>query len=195
MFAAGGLSGHYSWGRALPAVLIPAQVAAAVEVAGAARGTLRNVAAGVLTAALAVGAWTQAQTVGYVVGRSDLPGPVAAKYREPWVGYHWITPWVRYGDVVMAKTYPERQIPAYGAYTVSPGYPDFFLPDEGKREAAVRTYFRAGEPRSARLGALRAYGVRWVVQRPSDGGLPPGDPALRRVAPGPGGQVLYEVVR
>lgn len=195
MFAAGGLSGHYSWGRALPAVLVPAQIAAAVEVAGAARGRLRTAAAGVLAAALAVGAWTQVQTVGYVVGRGALPRAVAAKYTDPWVGYHWITPWVRYGDVVMAKTYPERQIPAYGAYTVAPGYPDFFLPDEGKREAAVRTYFGTGVPRSARLAALRSYGVRWVVQRPSDGGLPSGDRALRWVATGPGGQALYAVVR
>ncbi|MCW7946393.1 membrane protein [Streptomyces hygroscopicus] len=195
VFAAGGLSGHYSWGRALPVALVPAQLAAAVEVAGAARGTLRKVAAGVLAAALGIGVWTQVQTVGYVVGRSALPGAVAAKYRLPWVGYHWITPWVRYGDVVMANTWAARQVPAYGAYTVAPGYPDFFLPDEAKREAAVRTYFDAGVSRAARLGVLRSYGVRWIVQRPAEGGLPPGDPALRRVASGPGGQVLYEVVR
>ncbi|OIJ86999.1 hypothetical protein BIV24_25415 [Streptomyces colonosanans] len=195
VFAAGGLSGHYSWGRALPAALIPAQVAAAVEVAGAARGVLRNMGAVVLAGALAVGAWAQAGAVGYAVGRSALPGAVAAKYRAPWVGYHWITPWVRYGDVVMARTMTARQIPAYGAYTVAPGYPDFFLPDAGRRETAVRTYFAAGTSRDARLGVLRAYGVRWVVQWPSDGGLPAGDRALRRVASGPRGQVLYEVVR
>jgi len=195
VFALGGLSGHYSWGRALPAVLIPAQIAAAVEVAGAARGALRNVAAVVLAGALAVGAWAQAGTVGYAVGRSALPAAVAAKYRAPWVGYHWITPWVRYGDVVMAKTMTARQIPAYGAYTVAPGYPDFFLPDEGRRDAAVQTYFAATSSRDARLGVLREYGVRWVVQWPSDGGLPAGDRALRRVASGPRGQVLYEVVR
>ncbi|MGW5661941.1 hypothetical protein ACWEWG_17840 [Streptomyces sp. NPDC003758] len=194
LFGLGGLTGHYSWGRALPAVLIPAQLAAAVEVAGAARGALRNVAAGVLAAALAVGAWTQIQTVGYVTGRSALPEAVAEKYRDPWVGYHWITPWVRYGDVVMAKTNPARQIPAYGAYTVAPGYPDFFLPDEARRDAAVRTYFATGSSRAERLGVLRKYGVRWVVQRRSDGGLPAGDAALRKVASGPRGQVLYEVV-
>ncbi|MGV9645663.1 hypothetical protein ACWDSB_31190, partial [Streptomyces sp. NPDC003514] len=36
--AAGWLSGHYSWGRALPAVVIPAQLAAALAVAGARPG-------------------------------------------------------------------------------------------------------------------------------------------------------------
>ncbi|MET7855308.1 hypothetical protein AB0D78_08120 [Streptomyces avermitilis] len=196
VFALGGLTGHYSWGRVLPAALIPAQVAAAVEVAGASRGAVRAAGAVVLAGALAVGVWTQIGTLGYVVGRGALPGAVAAKYREPWVGYHWITPWVRYGDVVLAKTFPSRQIPAYGAYTVAPGYPDFFLSDEARREAAVRRYFAAGSSRDERLGVLREYGVRWVVQRPGDGGLTAGGgPGLRRVAAGPGGQVLYAVVR
>ncbi|MEU2584562.1 hypothetical protein ABZ612_16710 [Streptomyces avermitilis] len=196
VFALGGLTGHYSWGRVLPAALIPAQVAAAVEVAGASRGAVRGAGAVVLAGALAVGVWTQIGTLGYVVGREALPGAVAAKYREPWVGYHWITPWVRYGDVVLAKTFPSRQIPAYGAYTVAPGYPDFFLSDEARREAAVRRYFAPGSSRDERLGVLREYGVRWVVQRPGDGGLVAGGgPGLRRVAAGPGGQVLYAVVR
>ncbi|MFD9859873.1 hypothetical protein [Streptomyces alboflavus] len=225
VFAAGGLSGHYSWGRVLPAALIPAQVAAAVEVAavvgaagaaGAARavGTalaplptaparsprrvlapaLAPALACALTAALAVGAWAQAGTLGYVFPRGALPAAVAAKYRPPWPGYRWITPWVRYGDVVMAKTFPARQIPAYGAYTVAPGYPDFFLPDEVAREDAVRRYFAPGTPRAERVEVLRRYGVRWVVAYPGGGGLGEGDPALRKVAVGVRGQVLYRVV-
>ncbi|MFF8655549.1 hypothetical protein [Streptomyces huasconensis] len=195
MFAAGGLTGHYSWGRVLPAALIPAQVAAALEAFEA--GALRRAFTALLGAALLLGAWTQAGTVGYVVPRGALPGPVAAKYRPPWTGYHWLTSSrvrVRYGDVVMAKTFPARQIPAYGPYTVAPGYPDFFLPDEGDRVAAVRQYFAPGTARAERLGILRRYGVRWVVAYPGDGGLRAGDPALRRTSVGPRGQVLYEVV-
>ncbi|MBC9725483.1 hypothetical protein [Streptomyces sp. TRM68367] len=195
VFAAGGVSGHYSWGRALPAALIPAQVAAgveAVEVVAGRRGVVRAGWASVLAGALAVGAWTQAGTVGYVVPRGDLPGIVAAKYRVPWVGYQWITPWVKYGDVVMARTFPARQIPAYGAYTVAPGYPDFFLPDAGRREAAVRRYFGVGVSGEERGEILREYGVRWVVDR-GDGLQGVG--GLREVARGPGGQVLYAVVR
>ncbi|KUO18453.1 hypothetical protein [Streptomyces dysideae] len=193
VFAVGGVSGHYSWGRVLPAALIPAQLAAAlamVEVRGS-RGS-RVAWAWVVGGALVLGAWTQAGTLGYVVGRGVLPGVVAAKYRAPWVGYHWITPWVRYGDVVMTRTLPARQIPAYGAYTVAPGYPDFFLPDEGRRVAAVRRYFAVGTAGSVRRGIVRAYGVRWVVDR--GGGLVGGG-GLRVVARGPGGQVLYAVVR
>ncbi|WP_051853039.1 hypothetical protein [Streptomyces aureocirculatus] len=201
VFAAGGLSGHYSWGRVLPAALLPAQIAAGVEAAGlaAVRGgrvgrALAAASAGTLTLALAVGAWTQAGTLGYVLPRAALPAAVAAKYRPPWPGHRWITPHVRYGDVVLAKTFPARRLPAYGAYTVAPGYPDFFLPDEDARAAAVRRYFAPKTPRAGRLEVLRRYGVRWVVAYRSDGGLPGSDPALRKVATGPRGQVLYEVL-
>ncbi|WP_069886951.1 hypothetical protein [Streptomyces luteocolor] len=194
MFAAGGLTGHYSWGRVLPAALIPAQLAAAVEVFEAGRAGVRRAFAAVLGAALLVGAWTQAGTLGYVVPRDALPAPVAARSKPPWPGYNWLTPQVGYGDVVMAKTFPSRQIPAYGPYTVAPGYPDFFLPDQETRLAAVHSYFAPDTSRAQRLEILRRYGVRWIVAYPGDGGLRPGDPALREAGRGPRGQVLYEVL-
>ncbi|WP_055567935.1 hypothetical protein, partial [Streptomyces atriruber] len=194
MFAAGGLTGHYSWGRVLPAALIPAQLAAALEVFELGRAGMRRAFAGLLGVALLVGAWTQAGTLGYAVPRDALPARVAAKYKPPWPGYNWLAPKVEYGDVVMAKTFPSRQIPAYGPYTVAPGYPDFFLPDQEERVAAVRDYFAAGTPRAERLDILRRYGVRWVVEYPGDGGLRADDSALRRAGTGPKGQVLYEVV-
>ncbi|MFJ4952132.1 hypothetical protein [Streptomyces sp. NPDC088760] len=190
VFAAGGLTGHYSWGRALPAALVPAQLAAALEVVSAGRRAVRRAWACVLLAALAVGAWTQAGTLGYVVDREALPRVVAEKYRTPWVGYQWIMrAGVKYGDVVMARTFPARQIPAYGPYTVAPGYPDVFLPDAGRREAAVERYFSAGTGAAERRGILRQYGVRWVV-----GGTSANAPWLRKVAVGPGHQTLYRVL-
>ncbi|MEU6661073.1 hypothetical protein [Streptomyces sp. NPDC046821] len=194
MFVAGGVTGHYSWGRVLPAAIIPAQVAAGLEVFVAGRRALRTVFAAVLGAALLVGAWTQSGTLGYVVPTSKLPQPLADRYTPPWAGYTWLKPWVSYGDVVLAKEFPARQIPAYGPYTVAPGYPDFFLPDETARYGAVDTYFAAGTHRAGRLAVLRRYDVKWVVGYRSDGGLAPGDPALRKVTTGPNGQILYEVV-
>ncbi|MEU8027307.1 hypothetical protein AB0C13_01540 [Streptomyces sp. NPDC049099] len=190
VFAAGGLTGHYSWGRALPAALIPAQLAAALEAVAPGRRAVRAGWACVLGAALAVGAWTQAGTLGYVTGKSALPSVVAAKYHTPWVGYHWITPWVKYGDVVMARRSPARQIPAYGPYTVAPGYPDVFLRDAARREAAVERYFAAGTSASDRAGILREYDVKWVVGPEGMTGR-----GLRKVTVGPEGQVLYRVVR
>ncbi len=70
---------------------------------------------------------------------------------------------------------------------MAPGYPDVFLPDAGRREAAVKRYFSAGAGVEERRGILREYGVRWVV-----GGAPA--PWLHETAVGPRGQVLYRVV-
>ncbi|MFF9490598.1 hypothetical protein [Streptomyces sp. NPDC014676] len=186
---AGWVSGHYAWGRALPAVVIPAQLAVALEAVGAGRRGLRAGWTVLLAGGLLAGGWGQAGVLGYVVPRGGLPAAVEDRYRPPWTGYHWITPWVRYGDVVMAEGRPARQVPAYGAYTVAPGYPGFFLADEERRGAATRVYFGERTPASVRRGIEREYGVRWVV----DGSGALGDAGLREVARGPEGQVLYAV--
>ncbi|MDF3302843.1 hypothetical protein [Streptomyces tropicalis] len=189
--AAGWASGHYSWGRALPAALIPAQLAAALAVFEGGRRAVRVRWAWTLAAALALGAWAQAGVLGYVVGRDALPEPLAVHYTPPWAGYHWITPYVRYGQVVMARTFPARLVPAYGVYTVAPGYPDFFLPDEARRDAAVDRYFARSTPGGERRHILREYGVRWVLDR----GRTVRDGGLHAVAHGPDGEVLYAVLR
>ncbi|MGX4691851.1 hypothetical protein [Streptomyces sp. JNUCC 63] len=190
MCAAGFADGHYSWGRALPAALIPAQLAAALEVVQGGRRAVRIRWAWALAGALAVGAWAQAGMLGYVAGRAALPDVLAVDYTPPWAGYDWITPYVEYGDVVMARDLPSQLIPAYGPYTVAPGYPDFFLTDEFQRELAVQRYYTRGTPAVARGEILREYGVRWVL----DGRGPRHDPGLRAVAHGPDGEVLYAVV-
>ncbi|KES03597.1 membrane protein [Streptomyces toyocaensis] len=187
--SAGWLTGHYSWGRALPAAVVPAQLAAALAAGRAGRRWARAGWAVLFTGALVLGGWAQAGTLGYVVPRGALPEVVADRYRPPWTGYHWITPWVRYGDVVMAEGRPARQVPAYGGYTVAPGYPDFFLPDEERRVAATRAYFAEGASEAVRRGVEREYRVRWVVDRT---GVLAGT-ALRPVARGPEGEVLYAV--
>jgi alpha-1,6-mannosyltransferase len=187
--AAGFVSGHYAWGRALPAALIPAQLAAALAVVQGGRRAVRIRWAWALAAAFAVGAWTQAGMLGYVVGRGALPGALAARYTQPWAGYPWITRHVRYGDVVMARDFAAQLIPAYGAYTVAPGYPEFFLPDTARREKAVQRYYTRATPPSVRADILRTYGVRWVL----DGPEPMRSPGLRPVTHGPDGEVLYAV--
>ncbi|MEU5524948.1 hypothetical protein ABZ759_30965 [Streptomyces sp. NPDC047860] len=207
--SAGWLTGHYSWGRGLSAALVPAQLGAALAVVGAERSVgaagagsgsvgapgvrrrrwVRGGWAVLVGGALLVGGWAQVGTLGYVVPRDGLPEVVEERYRVPWAGYRWITPWVRYGDVVMAEGRSARQVPAYGAYTVAPGYPDFFLSDEGRRAALTDVYFAERTPESVRREVEREFGVRWVVDR--RGVL--GGTALRVVARGPEGEVLYAV--
>ncbi len=194
MVTAGGLTGHWSWGRALPAALLPAQLAAALAMVDGGTRLIRNLFAVVVGAALLAGAWAQCGVLGYVVRADALPKAVREKTREPWAGYQWIERWVPYGDTVMVKGRAERQVPAYGPYTVAPGYPDFFLADQEQRLAAVERYFAPGSSRAERLDVLHRYGARWVLQWRSDGGLAASDPALEKVATGPNGQVLYRVV-
>jgi hypothetical protein len=105
-----------------------------------------------------------------------------------------MTPWVRNGDTVMTTGQANMMLPAYGAYTVSPGYPEVFLSDEQARQAAVDGYFAASTSRVDCVEILRRYHVTWVLQGPDDGGLPLSDPALRQVTTGPGNQVLYRVL-
>ncbi|MEU6402056.1 hypothetical protein [Streptomyces sp. NPDC046985] len=189
--AAGFASGHYSWGRALPAALIPAQLAAALAPVGPATRAMRVRWAWALAAALAAGAWAQSGVLGYVVGRAALPAPVAARATPAWAGYQWITAHVRYGDVVMARDEPSRMIPAYGPYTVAAGYPQFFLPDESRRERAVKLYYTRRTPPGVRRDILRRYGVRWVLDAAAG---PEQGPRLRPVSHGPDHQVLYAVM-
>ncbi|GCB48866.1 hypothetical protein SNL152K_6194 [Streptomyces sp. NL15-2K] len=56
----------------------------------------------------------------------------------------------------------------------------------------MRRFFAVGTSVGERRGIVRAYGVRWVVDRERGGVRWSG---LRVVARGPGGQVLYAVVR
>ncbi|MEU7137531.1 hypothetical protein [Streptomyces sp. NPDC046261] len=197
VFAAGWLSGHYAWGRVLPALLLPAQLALALEVAGAGGGGLRRALPAVTAVALLAGAWTQAGVLTYVLRKDAIP-PVLREVRAIglWPGFGWATAHVPKGATVMTDDYYAlRTLPAYGPYTVAPAYPDLFLPDERRRREATRRYFAPATSRAERLGILKEYGVRWVLHKNGGAGRAPADPALRTVARGPGGLVLLEVVR
>lgn len=191
---AGGVTGHWSWGRVLPAAVIPAQLAAALAVADAAGRTVRNVLAAVLGGVLLLGVWPQVFTFGYAIVGEALPPAVRHKSWPSWEGYAWMAPWVKRGDTVMTTGVTSLMVPAYGAYTVAPGYPDIVLPDEKERHAAVTRFFAPHSSRADRLDVLHRYHVTWLLRWEKDGGLPADDPALHKVTVGPNGQVLYRVV-
>ncbi|MEV4439313.1 hypothetical protein AB0K09_09855 [Streptomyces sp. NPDC049577] len=199
VFTAGGLSGHHAWGRVLPAVLLPAQLALAVETAEA-TGRRRRALAVTLAVALPVGAWTQAGALSYVLPRDAVPAALGralptAQTIALWPRFRWAAARVPKGETVLTDDYYAlRVLPAYGPYTVAPAYPDVFLPDEKRRRDATRRYFAPATPRAGRLGILKEYGVRWVLQKQGGAGLAPDDPALRTAARGPGGLTLLRVV-
>ncbi|WP_333482315.1 hypothetical protein [Streptomyces sp. RPT161] len=195
VYALGGLTQHWSYGRVLPAVFISAQVALAVELAGEAGRRARRVLVPLTALALLVGCWSQVGALNYVASTKSVPVLGSAPAQHEWGGYQWITKHVKYGQVIMTKDYfALRQAPAYGPYTVASGYPDFFLKDEAQRSKDTKKFFEKGTSRAQRLALLHKYHVRWVIQFRSDGGFAPGDPALKKVAKGPNGELLLKVV-
>ncbi|MBT2386089.1 hypothetical protein J7E86_21395 [Streptomyces sp. ISL-11] len=193
VFALGGLTGHQAWGRILPAALIPAQLALAIEVAGR---RPRDLLVPLTALVLGIGAWTQAGVLTYVLRPAAVPPVLRHVHRiAPWPSFRWVAREVPKGATVMTDNYYAlRMIPAYGPYTVAPAYPDVFLRDEGRRWEATRRYFAPAASRAERLGILKEYGVRWVLHKGGRAGLPQGDPALRKAVRGPAGFVLSEVV-
>ncbi|GGX68300.1 hypothetical protein [Streptomyces hiroshimensis] len=194
VFAAGGLSGHQAWGRILPAVLVPAQLALALEAASGGR-RVRAALVPLTAVALLAGAWTQAGVLTYVLRPQALP-PVLRHLHTValWPRFTWAAREVPARQTVMTDNYYAlRMLPAYGPYTVAPAYPDVFLPDAARRRAATRRYFAPATSRAERLGILKEYRVRWVLQKNGGPGLDRGDPALRRTVRGPAGFVLSEV--
>jgi alpha-1,6-mannosyltransferase len=191
----GWLFAHWSWGRALPAVLIPAQLAIALTVVAVRKRAVRETLCGLLVIAFAFGAWTQSTALGYVVAPEHLPAALREKAWPSWQGYAWTRRWVGYGETVMTSQAIAFQLPAHGAYTVAPAFPDPFLNDSQARWDATNLYFSPISSRNERLAALHRYHVSWVLQQPGQqGGLSPLDPALSKTATGPGGEVLYHVI-
>ncbi|MEV5975345.1 hypothetical protein [Streptomyces sp. NPDC051921] len=192
---AGAVLDKWSLGRTEPAVVMPAQIAAALLVLDGGARRLRAAFAAVLAAALAAGLWAQRDALTFVMRADALPTAVTRDAWKVWQTPGWTKRYTAYGDVFMTGDRGAAiTLPAYGGYTVEAGYPDFFLPDEKQRAADTARYFAPGTPRAERLAVLRKYDVKWVLQRPSRGGLPAGDPALREVRKGPDGRVLYEVL-
>ncbi len=187
VYAAGWVTGHYSLGRVLPAVLISAQIALALEAAGAGRLATRRVFAPLTAVGLLVGVWAQIGTLTFVLQPSALPPVVRAAPSESlWSDFSWIRPYVHYGDTIMTEDYYAlRQAPAYGVYTVAPGYPDFFLHDEEQRKSDTTRFYAPHTTRAQRLRLLKKYHAKWVLTADADGQLVLRNAALKPVATEP----------
>ncbi|MGW4159457.1 hypothetical protein [Streptomyces sp. NPDC004788] len=191
---AGAVLHKWSLGRAEPAMIIPAQIAAALCAVEGGRRLLRATFGTLLAAALAVGAWGQKGALTFVFRDDALPNAVTRDAAPAKTSYAWLTPYTAYGDVFMTGAWTAQKLPGYGGYTVMAGYPDVFLPDERQRITDTQRYFAPGTPRDERLAILHRYHVKWVLQWQTEGGLSGKDPALRFVTKGPNNQSLYRVV-
>lgn len=195
-------TGRYALGRVWPAVLLAAQLAAAVELAPVLQALWRNRFrpargrqwwAAALAGVSAIGLVQQSGNLLFAVPGLELTPRVrsAAHMYLPWPDYSWIEGVVRPGDVVLTTDYfAVRTVPAYGAYTVAPAWPDPFLPDEGQRRADAALMVGPTTDAITRTTLLRFYRVSWMLDTPGRryvAGLTP-------AATGPRGQRLYKVI-
>ena len=190
--AVGGLTGRYALGRCWPAVLLAAQVALAVELSGPVPRRLARVWRPATVLACLAGLAIQAGNLLYLAPPGALTPAVreAAHMYVAWPDYSWLNRYVRPGEVVLAPEdyYASRTVPAFGARTVAPAWPDPFLPDEARRWADVAALWNPATDPATRAALLARYHVRWVL---ADRGTPfaGGEP----VAVGPRGERLYSV--
>jgi hypothetical protein len=186
----GGLTGRYALGRMWPAAILPAQLAAGIELAGPVAGRLRRAWAAVTALACAAGLAIQSPHLLYAVPRSWLPGPVA-RVNAPWPDYSWIAPYVRPGDVVVTSDYYAiRSVVGYGARTIPPAWPDPFLGDQRLRWHELAVIHDDRTDPATRRALLAKYHARWVLEVPDSWTISQGQTP---VATGPLGQRLYRV--
>jgi hypothetical protein len=206
--AIGGLTGRYALGRAWPAVLLAAQVALAVELVarsdrpwrGWSRGWWRSWSRGWWPGATALaclaGFAVQAGNLLYLAPPGWLtPRVRAAAHMYPaWPSTGWLRGYLRPGEVVLTPYgtdyFAIRTVPAYGARTVAPVWPDPFLPDEAQRHQDLAQMLDPASPEATRRALLSRYHVRWVWQVR---GVPATDDGWTLVATGPREERLYAV--
>ncbi|GAA4203621.1 hypothetical protein [Actinocatenispora rupis] len=173
------VTSHYAWGRAWPMLLLAGQLALGMEFAavlsrrgarnlGRAARPVRAYAAAALAVALLMGLWTQAGGLAFFV---RLPAVVRhhVEVKGDWGTYSWITRYVPPGETVLADTFHSlRMVPAYRIFTVTPAYPEPWLPSEHRRDADTAAMLAADTPAAERDRLFARYGIRWLILYPSD---------------------------
>ncbi|MFJ2741532.1 hypothetical protein ACIO3O_17920 [Streptomyces sp. NPDC087440] len=199
--AAGWCTGHYTWGRVLPYLLLGLQCAVAVEVCAPwprarVERMRRTLLAAVLAVALPLGARAQAGALLYLVPPELMPRVFTAhvQFLPPWPGWEWAMRHVRPGDVVLTNHYVAlRMLPGYGAYTVMPAWPQPEIPvaENARRATDMARALNGRTDARLRRKAVCSGGADWLLLTPSQS-IPPGQ-GFFTVATGPDKSRLVRV--
>ncbi|CAM5669758.1 hypothetical protein GCM10010329_35350 [Streptomyces spiroverticillatus] len=199
--AAGWCTGHYTWGRVLPYLLLGLQCAVAVEVCARwprarVERIRRTLLAAVLAVALPLGACAQAGAVLYLLPADLVPRAFADRVRflPPWPDLEWVMRHVHRGDVVLTDHYvAERMLPGYGAYTVKPAWPQPEIPvaESDRRAADVERALSGRTDARLRRKAVCSAGADWLLLTWRQS-IPPGQ-GFFTVATGPDKSRLVRV--
>ena len=191
----GWITGHWSYGRTWPMVMLAAQLALAVTVAES-RLRLRWLWGAVAAVMTAVGLVTQAGALVYLLPsawqhdaiRLLDHGHVRIKaYVDNRPHADWLDTYLKPGDVVAADNHNAQfEIAAHGAYDVTtPWYlPEVPAADWAARNAATAALFAPDTAPATRTSLLRTYHVDWLLL--VDGETPPPDLDAQATAHGDG---------
>lgn len=196
--AYGAVSGHWSYGRSWPMVMLAAQVALAIAAAEAPKPQLRLAWAVPVAAITIAGMWVQSSALLYVVPGSlqSSVGRIVdtSQKKAPLPTLDWLGAHVQRGDVVLAdQPTAQDMVAAHGGYGVASPWilPDFPFALWTTRKNEVATFFSADTPSAVRADMLTRYTVKWILLGP-DEQLPAGVDATLTAGDGLGYR-LYRV--
>ena len=196
--AYGAVSGHWSYGRSWPMVMLAAQVALAIAAAEAKKPQLRFAWAVPIAAITVAGIWVQSSALLYVVPNA-LQHNVSrivdtSQKKAPLPHLDWLRGHIKEGDVVLAdQPTAQDMVAAHGGYGVASPWilPDFPFALWTQRKNEVATFFAPDSDPAARQALLSRYNVHWILLAPGEH-LPEGVPATP-TASDPLGYRLYRV--
>ena len=196
--AYGAVSGHWSYGRSWPMVMLAAQVALAIAAAETPRTRIRLAWVLPIAAITVAGVWVQSSALLYVVpgslqhGVSRIVDTSQKKASLPHLD--WLSAHIHRGDVVLADQ-PTAQdlIAAHGGYGVASPWilPDFPFALWTQRKDEVARFFAPDTPPDDRAALLSRYAVKWILLAPGEQ-LPEGV-AATPTASDPLGYRLYRL--
>jgi hypothetical protein len=160
----GGITGHYAMGRFWPVVVLPLQVATALEVSNFLQ-TPRQTRTVIYATVVAL-----AVIVGLRGGAGGLPpGAISPELREALyiaepTSLPMVTGCVKTDEVVATNNQTAlRMLPGLGAKVVAPGYPDAFIPDETQRERDQDALFDPATQPAQVAEIVARDQIRWVL--------------------------------
>ena len=155
----GKLTGHWSYGRSWPAVMLAGQLAAAITAAEAVRGRARAVWLSAVALVTALGVWTQSSGLLYVLPSSWQSSLAVHGTIKALPHLDWLSKYLGSHDVVAASgSLAQYEVAAHGAYNVtSPWYqPEISAQLGAVRDKAEQTIFADTSTASATSGATSA---------------------------------------
>jgi hypothetical protein len=166
IYAYGGLSGKWSYGRVMPSMVMIAHMVLAKEAADwelkSLTSTLRRrvvpwlVPLGMVSACLLI--YFNAFGLGSMVGKRWFP-----PQRDTYEQYRFLSRFTGQYDVILSDLETGWPVPSFGGKIVATWHPLAFVSDHRKRQEDVDTFFGTSTSQSDRKRILQSYRVNYIL--------------------------------